>query len=183
MSESSMPCPSCGKETAEGAAFCIGCGSALSRREGTAATEPAQAAVPRKSVGAVGWWNRQSKVVKVVTVVGALAVIGAIIGAAQGGDSGSAKGVAATTTTRSTMAAEPAATEVPTTEVPTTEVPTTEVPTTEVPALPDWNEQAALKAHDYLEYSSFSRTGLIEQLIFEGFTRDQAQYGANAVGY
>jgi len=32
----------------------------------------------------------------------------------------------------------------------------------------DWNEQAALKAQDYLDYSSFSREGLIEQLEYEG---------------
>jgi hypothetical protein len=28
----------------------------------------------------------------------------------------------------------------------------------------------------------FSRSGLIEQLIFEGFTPAQAKYGADAVG-
>lgn len=47
----------------------------------------------------------------------------------------------------------------------------------------DWNEQAALKAEDYLNYSSFSRTELIAQLEFEGFTQQQAEYGAQAVGY
>ncbi|UMZ72540.1 Host cell surface-exposed lipoprotein [Natranaerofaba carboxydovora] len=47
----------------------------------------------------------------------------------------------------------------------------------------DWKEQAALKAEDYLDYSSFSREGLIEQLEYEGFTREQAEYGVEAVGY
>ena len=47
----------------------------------------------------------------------------------------------------------------------------------------DWNEQAAKKAQDYLNLSSFSRSGLIDQLKYEGFTNDQAEYGASAVGY
>ena len=47
----------------------------------------------------------------------------------------------------------------------------------------DWNEQAALKAQDYLDFMSFSRDGLIEQLMFEGFTAEQAEYGVTAVGY
>ena len=46
----------------------------------------------------------------------------------------------------------------------------------------DWNEQAAQTAQDYLDYTSFSRDGLIDQLQFEGFTYDQAVYGVNAVG-
>lgn len=33
-----------------------------------------------------------------------------------------------------------------------------------------------------MEYSAFSRDGLIEQLRFEKFTPAQAEYGANAVG-
>ncbi|MEI3391016.1 MAG: Ltp family lipoprotein [Clostridia bacterium] len=34
-----------------------------------------------------------------------------------------------------------------------------------------------------MDYSSFSRKGLIDQLEFEGFTSEQAEYGAAAVGY
>ena len=47
----------------------------------------------------------------------------------------------------------------------------------------DWNEQAAKKAKSYLDFSSFSRDGLIEQLEYEGFTAEQAEYGVAAVGY
>ena len=39
------------------------------------------------------------------------------------------------------------------------------------------------KAKSYLDFSSFSRDGLIEQLEYEGFTAEQAEYGATAVGY
>lgn len=30
---------------------------------------------------------------------------------------------------------------------------------------------------------AFSRSGLIDQLEFEGFTADEAEYGVTAVGY
>ena len=46
----------------------------------------------------------------------------------------------------------------------------------------DWNEQAAQKAEDYLGFTAFSRSGLIEQLEFEGFTREQAEYGVAQAG-
>jgi len=37
-------------------------------------------------------------------------------------------------------------------------------------------------AASYLEYSSFSRSGLIAQLEYEGFTNAQAEYGVDAQG-
>lgn len=44
----------------------------------------------------------------------------------------------------------------------------------------DWNEQAVRSAKSYLDYSSFSLPNLIRQLEgVEGFTPEQAQYGAN----
>lgn len=42
---------------------------------------------------------------------------------------------------------------------------------------------AAKKAESYLDVMSFSKTGLIEQLEYEGFTHEQAVYGVEAVGY
>ena len=47
----------------------------------------------------------------------------------------------------------------------------------------DWNEQAAKSAANYLDYTSFSRSGLIEQLEYEGFTHSQAVYGVEQNGY
>ncbi|UPU40236.1 Ltp family lipoprotein [Erysipelothrix sp. Poltava] len=41
----------------------------------------------------------------------------------------------------------------------------------------------AQKAQDYLNYTSFSRDGLIEQLEFEGFSSEEALYGVEKVGY
>ena len=46
----------------------------------------------------------------------------------------------------------------------------------------DWNEQAAKKAKNYLDTTSFSRDGLIKQLKYEKFTQEQAEYGVNKVG-
>jgi hypothetical protein len=46
----------------------------------------------------------------------------------------------------------------------------------------DWKEQAALSAENYLEVTAFSRQGLIDQLVFEGFTEEQATYGVDQTG-
>ena len=46
----------------------------------------------------------------------------------------------------------------------------------------DWNAQAAKSAKSYLKYSAFSRTGLIDQLVFEGYTQAQAEYGVGTTG-
>lgn len=45
-------------------------------------------------------------------------------------------------------------------------------------------QKNVLKAADnYLSFTAFSYTGLIQQLEFEGYTNDQATYGAKANGY
>ena len=44
-------------------------------------------------------------------------------------------------------------------------------------------EQADKKAASYLSFTSFSQSGLIEQLEYEGFTHEQAVYGAEQNGY
>jgi len=43
-------------------------------------------------------------------------------------------------------------------------------------------KNAIRKAKSYLDISGFSRSGLMEQLEFEGFTTQQATYGVNAIG-
>jgi hypothetical protein len=43
-------------------------------------------------------------------------------------------------------------------------------------------ENAVEKVADYLDYTAFSRSGLIKQLEYEGFTAAQATYGAKKVG-
>ncbi len=46
----------------------------------------------------------------------------------------------------------------------------------------DWNEQAAKAAQNYLDTQAFSRQGLIDQLTFEGYTPEEAEYGAAQTG-
>ena len=46
----------------------------------------------------------------------------------------------------------------------------------------DWNEQAYKKAEEYLALTSFSHQDMVDQLLFEGFTADQAEYGAKKAG-
>ena len=46
----------------------------------------------------------------------------------------------------------------------------------------DWNYQAVRAAKQYLEMSPFSRSSLINQLQYEGFTPSQAAYGVSATG-
>ena len=43
-----------------------------------------------------------------------------------------------------------------------------------------WN--AIKKAESYLKFMSFSRSGLIDQLIYEGFSTSQATYGVDSLG-
>ena len=47
---------------------------------------------------------------------------------------------------------------------------------------PNWNEQAAKAAQTYLDTGSFSHSALVTQLVFEGYTRAQAEYGVKKVG-
>ena len=76
-------------------------------------------------------------------------------------------------------------TDAPTTDAPTTDAPTTDAPTTQAPAPSETigQENARESAQSYLNYSAFSRSGLIDQLLFEGFSRAEAEYGVNAVGF
>ncbi len=39
-----------------------------------------------------------------------------------------------------------------------------------------------MSAEQYLDTSSFSRDGLIQQLKFEGYTQEQAEYGVKQAG-
>ena len=49
------------------------------------------------------------------------------------------------------------------------------------PASSTGQEQAVASAQSYLDMGGFSRSALIDQLVFEGFTRSQAEHGVKAV--
>jgi hypothetical protein len=110
-----------------------------------------------------------------------------IIGVATGGGGGTPVTAPAAVTTTAvgtpTGAPDAEALDKPPAAEPTT-APTTEAVTE--PAAPPTKkltvaqENAVEKAASYLEYSAFSRTGLIKQLKFEGFSTKDATFGVDA---
>lgn len=46
----------------------------------------------------------------------------------------------------------------------------------------DWMAEAVESATSYLEYSAFSRGELIDQLLYEGFSSEQAEHGVASTG-
>lgn len=51
----------------------------------------------------------------------------------------------------------------------------------ELPLSPVSQQNAVRSAQEYIEISSFSRSGLIEQLIFEGFSTADATYAVDSI--
>lgn len=60
------------------------------------------------------------------------------------------------------------------------ETPSEESPAEDAPTLGQTN--ALRKAQEYLDFMAFSRNGLVEQLEFEGYSHDEAVYGADHCG-
>jgi len=58
---------------------------------------------------------------------------------------------------------------------------TTTEATTEAPALTVSQENAIRKAESYLDYTAFSRSGLIEQLEYEGFSTADATFAVDSL--
>ena len=56
------------------------------------------------------------------------------------------------------------------------------VPEPETPSVTLGEQNALRKALSYLDFAAFSYTGLIEQLEFEGFSHEEAVYGADNCG-
>lgn len=50
------------------------------------------------------------------------------------------------------------------------------------PAKADAQDDAVSKAKSYISFSGFSRNGLVDQLEFDGFTKEEAEYGADNCG-
>lgn len=50
------------------------------------------------------------------------------------------------------------------------------------PLSPVSQQNAVRSAKQYLDFTSFSRGGLIEQLAYDGYTRAQAEYGVATTG-
>ena len=89
----------------------------------------------------------------------------------------------APTTTHAPTTTEPVTTTTAAPPPPTTAPPATAPPTTADPFANESVSQrnARRTAADYLDYESFSRSGLIDQLKFEGFGEGDATYGVDAL--
>lgn len=138
--------------------------------------------------------SRSGVVVGVCACV-ALAVLVLIAGALAGPskqENVATKATDGSTTTEVRNATPPtteAAAALPAADAPTTEAPTTEAPTTTATPTtldPYANETVSQKnarrsAADYLDLTAFSRTGLIKQLEYEGFSQGDAAYAVDAM--
>jgi hypothetical protein len=131
-------------------------------------------------------------------IVVALLAVGIVTSPFSGGDEDeTASGKAASAIEEASTSVEPTTTTTverttTTTEAPTTTAappttttvpPTTAPPTTADPFAGETVSQrnARRTAADYLDYTAFSRSGLIRQLEYEGYTQEDAAYGVDAL--
>ncbi len=121
------------------------------------------------------WWAITLGVIVVIGVLGNL-----------GDSEGTTLDAGGTTTT---VADVVTSTEAPTatTTAPDTTTTTGQSTTTTTTTVPESQftrseENAIRSAEQYLSISAFSRSGLIDQLEFEGFTTEQATYGVDKAG-
>ena len=109
------------------------------------------------------------------TYLAGIAVLALLLSACGAGTEAGAD-VSETPTSASTAERTTNATAEPTAEP-------TPIPTPEPPSLTIAQSNAISSAQSYLDYSAFSRKGLIDQLVFEGYSLAQAEFGVAAVGY
>jgi hypothetical protein len=168
-----------GHDNGIGAKFCSECGRPLTFGLPAPLPPPKAKAKGRgKTIGLV--------VGGVFAGLVALGAIGAIVGEPEGDTVllGEAVDAEVTTTTSGPAAGAAPTTAAlpPTTAAPTTTAPPPPPPTTAPHPVESASQRnARQKAEEYLEFMSFSRTGLINQLEFEGFPTADATYGVDAL--
>ena len=122
----------------------------------------------------VEWFGVQALWVKMVIILVALSVvIGPWI---QTNDEPTAAPTTTAAAATTTAATTPPQETTSTTAGATT---TTRATTTTASQFTRSEENAIRKAEDYLSFSAFSRSGLIDQLEFEGFTTAEATFGVD----
>lgn len=142
----------------ETAKFCEGCGTTLPASQPVKETKSS-------SGGVMGWWNSQGSGVKALSIIGVCCVgLILIIGVMAL--------ITPDTTTNTTTSTSPSS----------SSTPATDTSSSSVTSATAGQEQAAKMAQSYLDTMAFSRSGLIEQLEYEGFTRQQAEYGVRTAG-
>jgi hypothetical protein len=151
----SKMCPNCKTMNDDSSGFCQNCGAEL----------------PEKgpNEGFMEKWNKQSTGAKAVIIIAGLCCIGLIAVVGLGAM------VSPDKTTTSTA---------PTTNTTSSSTPATDTPSSasSVTSATAGQEQAAKMAQSYLNTMAFSRSGLIKQLKYEGFTQEEAEYGVEKTG-
>ena len=124
------------------------------------------------------FWSRRSRKGKTfIVIVGAFLALGTISAVASPSEEkASALPAPAVETVTQTVTEE-----APVEEAPVEEAPVEEAPAEEAPAETAGQENARGSAEGYLEYSAFSRKGLIGQLEYEGYSTKDATYAVDAV--
>ena len=148
-------CPNCNSENVDSSDFCQNCGQDLGGTVNTATQTPQS--------GTMGWWDKQSTGVKAAIGIGGICCIALILIVVIGG----------------MLAPDTNTTTNTTTTTPSTDTSSSDSSVTSATA---GEEQAAKMAKSYLDTMAFSRTGLIEQLEYEGFTQQEAEYGVDKIG-
>ncbi len=108
-----------------------------------------------------------------------LLVIAGIAGAGKKDEKADGAVASETATTKAKESTTTKAPTTTTTKAPTTT--TTAAPTTTVPPETAGQRNARRSAENYLDLTAFSRSGLIKQLEFEGFSNEDAVYGVDHV--
>jgi hypothetical protein len=106
----------------------------------------------------------------------------AIAAAAGSGGSGTTESPQKTPAATAPAVTAPAA-EQPTVSEPVAEEPVAPepAPAPAAPSMTMGQEQAVAKGQDYLDYTAFSRKGLIEQLVYEGFSKGDATFAVDYI--
>ena len=158
-------CPNCGNENKDISKFCESCGTSLS---GIRKAVRMDKETKSESKGIISWWKNQGNGIQIGSIIGACC-LGLILIVAVGG----ILSPDATTTTTSPNTA-PTSSSTPSTDTSSSD--------SSVTSATVGQEQAAEMAESYLDSQSFSRKGLIEQLEYEGFTHQEAEYGVDQTG-
>jgi Host cell surface-exposed lipoprotein len=118
------------------------------------------------------------------SLITTVALIGGIAGASNS-NTALAPAAMSTSSPAPKVTAKPTSTPKPTAKLTPSSTPTpapTVAPAPPKPVESVSQSNASRKAQSYLSYTSFSRSGLIDQLVYEGFSAEDATYGADAAG-